>query len=67
MSRMEKRLRGDFTALFNFLRKARLGSAVLCCLATNDRTCRNGTKMYYARFRLDIRKKFWNRSLEQAF
>ncbi|KAK4830609.1 LOW QUALITY PROTEIN: hypothetical protein QYF61_012052 [Mycteria americana] len=63
----KKRLKGNFIALYSFLRRGRgEGGADLFSL---DRTCVNGSKVHQGRFRLDIRKPFftervvkqWNR------
>ncbi|XP_050815707.1 uncharacterized protein LOC127054065 [Gopherus flavomarginatus] len=66
----KRRLRGDMTAVFRYLKGCHQEEGEnLFTLASNDRTRSNGLKLQQGRFRLDIRKKFltvrvvkhWNR------
>lgn len=57
MSSLEKK-RGDFIALYSFLRRANgEGGSGLFFLASIDRTHGSGLKLHQGRFRLGIRKQ----------
>jgi len=65
-----RRMRGDLTALYSFLRRGRGdGGADLFSLGSGDRTRGHSSKLNEGRFRLDIRKhlftemvlKHWSR------
>lgn len=55
-----RRLRGELIALHNFLRRGSGdGDATPCSLITDDRKCKNSTKLGQGRFRLDVSKKLF--------
>jgi len=60
----KRRLRGDLTAAFQYLKEVywKAGEG-LFTRACSDRTRRNGFKLKERRFRLDIRKKFFTMSV----
>lgn len=55
---------GNLIALYGFLRRGSgKGGANLFSLVSNDRTRGNGSKLHQGRFRLDIRKHLFTRSM----
>ncbi|KAK4826591.1 hypothetical protein QYF61_010353, partial [Mycteria americana] len=60
----KRRLRGNLIALYSFLRRGRgEGGADLFSLVSNGRTRGKGSKLCQGRFRLDIRKHFFTKTV----
>ena len=57
-------LRGDVIALYSFLRRGHgEGGADLFPLTPSEKKCGNGLKLWQQRFRLDIRKNFFTKTV----
>jgi len=60
----KRRLRGGLIALYNFLRRGRReGAANIFSLGSSDRIHQDGSKLCQRRFREEIRKHFFAKSM----